>query len=433
MAAGLTVMAAAAFCRRHRVADLHTMRASQAHHGGAHVPLLLVYLRYVVIVGGVVALVMAHSMMRLGPALWPLIITLALLLAGNVAAHVWLRRQGDELPALFTVQLLFDVGALTVAMYFSGGPGNPFVSLYLVPVAMAAAVLPWRPAVLVALAAVAAYTGLLWKHQHLMHLGGDGFATHVTGMWVEFIFSAALLLVVLARFRALLASQRARLAQSRERALRDESLIAVGTLAAGTAHELNTPLTTLGMLIDDMRPGDVLSADDLVLIRAQLKRCREHVAALASLARRGADEAQVVNAECFVREALERWSLMRPGIEVRFVADDPSARIRADASLAQALLNLLNNAADANAATGSGESLELRAARVDGNWSLRILDRGPGPDGSVAAAAGKARYGGLGIGLMISNASVERSGGRVRLFARPDGGSVTELMLPAVE
>lgn len=428
------VTATAAFCRMRRGAGLLTMRVSQeAHDKGARLPLLLVYLRYVVVCAGAVALVVAHSMMRLGPALWPLIVTLVLMLAGNIAAHLWLRRQGDEWPVLFTMQLLFDVGALTVVMHFSGGPANPFISLYLLPVTMAAAISPPRSAILVTLAAIAAYTGLLWGHRHLMHLGGDGFATHVTGMWIEFIFSAVLLLVVLARFRTLLARQRARLAQSRERALRDESLIAVGTLAAGTAHELNTPLTTLGMLVDDMHAGDVLSADDLDLIRSQLARCREHVAALASLARRGADEARVVNAEDFVREALERWSLMRPGVEVHFVARDPSTRIRADASLAQALLNLLNNAADANVASGSGESLELQSGQADGRWSLRIFDRGPGTDGAVAAMAGKARYGGLGIGLMISNASVERSGGQVRRFARPDGGSVTELILPVAE
>src|SRR3546814_18238354 len=79
-----------------------------------------------------------------------------------------------------------DVIALTIVLQFSGGPANPFVSLYLVPVSVAAATMRRRYAMIVAMLAVGMYTWLLYGHQHRVQLGGSGFANHLNGMWVQF-------------------------------------------------------------------------------------------------------------------------------------------------------------------------------------------------------------------------------------------------------
>jgi len=393
---------------------------------------ILIYLRYLAVAGGMLALVVANAMMDLGAARSPLIVTLVVLLAINVAAHRWMRRREDDAPALIAVQLGVDVLALTVVLHFSGGPGNPFASLYLVPVAVAAATLRLRYAVPIGVLAALMYTALLGKHRHLMGLGGDGFATHVTGMWIDFLISAVILVAVLGRFRSTVREQRKRLAQARERALRDESLIAVGALAAGTAHELNTPLSTLVMLVDECaRSPATATAEDYALMRAQLLRCREHVGALAALARKGAlGEPVVEPADAFVRDCLSRWQLLRPGVSVQVEQWAPGISLKVDQTLPQALLNLLNNAADANAGTGSRTPIVLRASVQSGRYVLHILDRGPGPQRDQDAASGPTRGSGLGIGLLISNASIERCGGDVRLFAREGGGCVTEVILP---
>src|SRR3546814_20091239 len=80
-----------------------------------------------------------------------------------------------------------------------------------------------RYAMIVAMLAVGLYTWLLYGHQHRVQLGGSGFANHVNGMWVPFLISAMILMVVLCRFRAIVDDQRQRLAQARERQLRDAS------------------------------------------------------------------------------------------------------------------------------------------------------------------------------------------------------------------
>lgn len=395
-------------------------------------PLILIKLRYLGIAGALLALLVANAIMDLGPARTPLLSVLTALLVGNVVAHIWLRRREADAELLVLVQMAIDVIALTIVLQFSGGPGNPFVSLYLVPVSVAAATMRRSYAMAVAMLAVGLYSWLLFGHQHRMHLGGSGFATHVTGMWVQFLISAMILLVVLCRFRAIVEDQRQRLAQARERQLRDESLIAVGALAAGTAHELNTPLTTLGMLVDECADSAVPpTADDYRLMREQLSRCRNHVGALAALARRGAlGETVVQPVDEFIDDCLEQWQLLRPGVTVRRSRLLPGVRIAVDQALPQAVINLLNNAADANVLAGSEQAIVLESDRVDDRFVLHILDRGPGLRPDSDAVSGLARGSGLGIGLLISNASIERCGGHVRLFARDGGGCVTEVVLP---
>ncbi len=395
-------------------------------------PLILIKLRYLAIAGALLAVLVANAIMDLGPARTPLLSVLTALLVGNVVAHIWLRRREADAELLVLVQMAIDVIALTIVLQFSGGPGNPFVSLYLVPVSVAAATMRRRYAMGLAMLAVGLYTWLLFGHQHRMHLGGSGFATHVTGMWVQFLISAMILLGVLCRFRAIVEDQRQRLAQARERQLRDESLIAVGALAAGTAHELNTPLTTLGMLVDECADSAVPpTAEDYRLMREQLSRCRSHVGVLAALARRGAlGETVVQPVDEFIDDCLDQWQLLRPGVTVCRSRLLPGVRIAVDQALPQAVINLLNNAADANALAGSEQTITLESDRVDDRYVLHILDRGPGLRPDTDAVSGLARGSGLGIGLLISNASIERCGGHVRLFARDGGGCVTEVVLP---
>src|SRR3546814_19787609 len=107
----------------------------------------------------------ANAIMDLGPARAPLLSTLAVLLVFNVAAHIWLRRREADAELLVLAQMGIDVIALTIVLQFSGGPANPFVSLYLVPVSVAAETMRRRYAMIVAMLAVGQIGRATWRER----------------------------------------------------------------------------------------------------------------------------------------------------------------------------------------------------------------------------------------------------------------------------
>lgn len=340
----------------------------------------------------------------------------------------------------FLAQLLVDVAGWSALMYFTGGANNPFISYYVVPVVIAAAVLPWSHTWLVAGASVLAYSVLLYIYRpfplftpHAAMGHGDGANVHILGMWFNFLFSVGLITFFVVRMAAILRRQEETVAAQREERLRDDQIMAVAGLAAGTAHELGTPLSTMLVVVDEMLARDGLPDDlrqDCSVLRDQLLQCRSTLSALGRTAElRSSSETQRQAAGDFARHTLERWAVRRPGTAYSFDCAPGSPVVEVEPTLAQALENLLNNAAD----TGS-PTLAMHVEWDDQEVRIAVRDHGPGIDPALAQRLGKpvirADRGGLGIGLMLGRAAVERCGGRLELRNHPQGGALAQMHLP---
>jgi two-component system sensor histidine kinase RegB len=237
-------------------------------------------------------------------------------------------------------------------LYYSGGSTNPFVSYYLVPLAIAAVTLPWLYSLILSGIALTAYSLLLVQFYPLKTLPIARDNMQVYGMWLSIALAAAVITFFAARMAEELRRQEQLRAERREESLRDEQLLAVATQAAGAAHELGTPLATMSVLLNEMRQDhtDPLLQEDLQILQDQVKLCKETLQQLVRAAeanRRLAIVEQDVTA--WLDEALNRWHLMRPEASYRFqrLRDGKVPRLAPPPDLTQALLNLLNNAADA--------------------------------------------------------------------------------------
>ena len=332
-------------------------------------------------------------------------------------------------------QLAGDLIIHSVLLYYSGGSTNPFVSYYLVPLTIAAATLPWFYSVLLSGLALAGYTALLgWYHPLEMHTRPRE-TLLIYGMWLSFAMAAAIITFFAAKMAEELRRQEQLRAQRREEDMRDQQLLAVATQAAGAAHELGTPLATMSVLLKELRQehrDTPALQDDLALLQEQVKLCKDTLQQLVRAAE--ADRRQAVEEQTAVEWleiTLNRWHLMRPEATYRYqcLGRGTPPRLMPPADLTQALLNLLNNAADA-----CPDELDIRLD-WDPQWLvLSILDHGAGVPLAIAEQLGRPFFTtkgkGFGLGLFLSQASVTRAGGTVKLYNHEDGGTLTELRLP---
>lgn len=345
----------------------------------------------------------------------------------------------------FFGQLLIDIVGLTLLLFFSGGADNPFVSYYLVPLCIAAATLPRRLTWPLMLTSLCLYTSLIFfnipfsgiapAHGHEAHVSAGGVSIHTLGMWLNFVFSACLISYFVIAMAASLRRQDAMLARLKEDKLRDEQLMAVATLAAGTAHELGTPLTTIKALLHEMQCEHTAPSplkDDLNLLQAQVSHCTHTLHQLnrqASELKDGVVPVQSVRQLC--AKVIDHWLLLRPEVEANICIEEdaPEIQVRWQPTVTHSLSNLLNNAADAEPV-----GIEVHVSWSKTLLTVRIHDKGPGIDPDIARNVGQAfvtdKGQGRGLGLFLTRAAIERYGGVVTLTKHPQIGTLTTLTLP---
>lgn len=371
-----------------------------------------------------------------------------------VSALTWLywRRREEVADVVFFAQLLFDIAILALLLYLSGGSTNPLTLLLLLPLVVSAALLPGSYSWMLAGATVLCYTLLLYSYVPLplagaldhtgSHAGHDrvdnDFDLHIIGMWLGFVLSAALIAGFVGRMGSTLRERDRLLSESKQRALRDERIVALGALAAGAAHELGTPLGTIALLGEEIEAEHAQSdpelSEKLRILREQIERCKRTLAMLSlSAGQNQAASGQRLAIDDYLYATVERWRALRPGVKASYDlrGERPAPVIVAEQTLSQAILSIFNNAADA-----TRDCVEIRAHWTRDSLVLEVCDNGGGLAPAALSAAGKTIFStkrpgeGLGLGLYLAYAVVDRLGGEILLCNRDEGGACTRMTLP---
>jgi two-component system, sensor histidine kinase RegB len=389
----------------------------------------LYWLRWVAVGGQAGSLWFAHAALDLQLP-WPRLIAGVVLLAAGNAWFAWRRSRAVASEPRVLLGLALDLAALTWALFHSGGVMNPFTMLYLLPVALAAVVLPPSRVLAIVLAGLLGYAVLLLWAPPLPHLHGQGaLDLHLTGMTVNFLISMAVLCAFGLYLARLLRRNADALRSARERGLRDEGMHALALQAAVAAHSVNTPLATMALLVDELRaalPAGAALEADLALLARQLGCARDALRGLVEAARttRPAPLARLL------AELAERAALLRPAVPLALhVAPEIAGRaVSLPPVLLASLGNLLDNAADASHRDPDA-GIELFAEGDAEALSLRVLDRGCGI-GAAPPPGFSDKPDGLGWGLALTNATLELHGGELYQRLRPGGGCESRVRLP---
>lgn len=401
---------------------------------------LLVQLRWIAIAGQVVTILFVHWGMGINLPIAAMLLVASVAAAVNIVTFAALRYRTDIAHAELLLALLFDVLLLTAQLYLSGGATNPFISLYLLQVALGAVLLDrWSIWGVVTMSALcAAMLSFVYRPLGLTDaLEGHLFDLHIVGTWICLTMIAVLLVLFMGRVNRNLQEREAYLARLRQQAAEEEHIVRMGLLASGAAHELGTPLSQLAVVLGDWRHMPEITdhaslVEEVEEMQAAVRRCKSIVTGILLSAGEARGEApEVTTLRDFIDGIAANWRAANPGMPLRCEFgpyDYPP--IIADPVIRQAIGNLLDNAREAGASY-----VDLLVGRDSHSINIAVRDNGSGFSEQMLADFGKPYRSskgkeGHGLGLFLVVNVVRKLGGSVSASNGADGGAMILLRLP---
>ena len=228
-----------------------------------------------------------------------------------------------------------------------------------------------------------------------------------------------------------------------DRARQNERLAAIGTLAAGLAHEIRNPLNGAQLHVSFLERAIKRKSKDEDMLEAtrvvgdEIKRLANLVTEFLDFARPKPPDHKPTSLVKAMEHACSLVEQTAKSARVKLTVDLPSSDVEfpADAAkLTQVLLNLLNNAVEATAAVGGG-TVVFRGRRGPRQIFIDVEDDGPGlpqDDAPIFDAFYSTKEGGTGLGLAITHRIVTAHRGTIDVSSRP-GKTSFHVALPLEE
>lgn len=381
-----------------------------------------------------------------------LIVSLLMLHAISNTVMYWIPRPEAYTKQLVALSCVMDLLLLTLFLAFSGGANNGFVSILLLPVATAAVLLTPSSAYLHSILAILCYSLLLLPQaitpvlhaEQALHATHNltsefwseyAFNTHLLQMWAAFSFSVMLVSWFVSNQAKLIRRQARQLGLFQQQQVQQEQLLALSSYAANAAHQLATPIQNISLLASELSETQQ-ECPVLLDLSHEANRCQQIVKELrlnAQQLRQQQFQPMPIMAE--LQHTLASWLVSRADItlEQHYEDDKSSCLIMESRSFAAALMNILDNAADASSQNNQPR-LQISSQLIQGQLTLLIRDFGEGLSAQRLQELGKVPQPseqGLGIGQFLANMTIERLGGLIERRLHPAGGVETEIRYPA--
>ncbi|OFI35344.1 hypothetical protein BFC17_14810 [Alteromonas lipolytica] len=299
---------------------------------------------------------------------------------------------------------------VNTSIALNGAASNPFSSILLVPLVLGLMFLPFKSGFIVLGASILGQSLQLAFPPPQHH--GEMMQNHAEGMVLSFILTSLLVTTVIYYFRLQLASKTAAIQQLRERQLRDEQLLAIGTAAAQLTHDAATPVQTMRLILEEMSEAQTPA------LLAELDSQFSQLEVMLRNWRGIADDVRESRTSEFTpRDLIDSIRhliiLARPEASVSWPKTaDLSGIVTGDRTLVPALANVVINACDG----GAGQSVNVNAEVLQQRLQLTIcnvLDDNHQFPKELLGNRFIASESGFGVGAVLSNATIEKCGGTV--------------------
>ena len=378
----------------------------------------------------------------------------------------FLTRRRKVIPEwLFGLVMFLDIIFLTVLLYFTGGPMNPFTFLYLVHIVIGAILMRANWSWSLAVFTVLSYSSLfivdpqVFGRLPLLLPGGfiggvdiqatchpavteytllsDHMKLHLQGMLLAFAITAFFIVFFVGKIQKALEEHQQTLVSLEEERARSEKLSSLATLSAGAAHEFSTPLSTIAVAAGEMlhqlkdENMDQGLVDDARLIKDQVKTCKDILYQMAA------------DAGEHLGEALEKYELedVLTKIVSEFSEKD-QARIKVENEAGEIAIQiplrttvrtvkgLIKNGFDASREVSP---IFLKCFYDDNFLYFQVRDEGAGMDKENIVRAcepfftTKEQGKGLGLGLFLAQNLAEQFGGELSITSEKQLGTTVTI------
>lgn len=356
------------------------------------------------------------------------------------------RARATENARRVAALLVWDTLTLTLLLYFSGGPTNPFSIVYLVHVVLSACLLGRFWSWCIALLSTACFALLFVAHQDLAalhqmdHSTGQmdhstGLSLHLQGMLLSYALVASLIAYFLGR---ILTEKREAEEHVQRLADSQQKLAAIGSIAGDAAHRLGTPLATLDLVAHELSrqvaEQTQLEAselrEDIAILQKEIGRCRSVIDELCSHTGnvQGVSYSDIPLRDCILQAIPESAEF---GKQVK--GEIPEARVRLQvAPVLIALRALIQNALDASDNT----PVRVATSASETELSFCVEDEGEGIDRGELARIKEPFYTtkehGMGLGVYIAELVAIQLGGSLQFSSAKGQGTRATLAIPLI-
>jgi two-component system sensor histidine kinase RegB len=429
------------------------IRQVQEEQINVALPWLLV-LRWGGVLCQIVLIFSVWLMMHIEIPLLPVAIIIIFEVASNLYLHLKHRHNAPVSNQTILLILLTDTIFLTGLLQITGGAMNPFVFLYLIHIVSGAIILREKCSWLITATTLACYSLLFYfppafisalskpealvstDLQRIDTLTGS-FQLHLKGMGGAFIVTSLFVVFFVSKTQKALTEHRLRIQSLEKERGRNDRMATLATFAAGAAHELATPLSTVAVVSCEMihalqkqgESGELL--DDARLIRRQVAECKEILYQMTA----GAGE--------HLGEEVRKFSIQQVVDQIlQEIREEDRKRIRVDIepedlkitmpfrSLCRTIKGLVKNGLEASP---PHEEVIMRWFTTPEHLGVEVQDRGTGiekkMEGRVSEPFFSTKDSGLGLGLFLAKSMAEQFGGGLIIEPQAEQGTQVTLTL----
>ena len=367
-------------------------------------------------------------------------------ICSNLYFHFLEKRNTVISPTLFGLVMAWDIVHLTLLIYFTGGPMNPFTFLYLVHVTIGSILMRQRWAWGLASLTIIFYAllfllpaapdfeqGLVATPAVPVCLTNTSMGLHLQGMWLAYSITAIFIVFLVSKIRAAMESHQQTLAKLDAEKRRSEKMASLATLAAGAAHEFSTPLSTITIAAGEMshhlqeHDGDPELISDANLIKSEINKCRNILQQLAADSGQHLGESIVAVSLTEIIDIVSTELAEETGqaIVLDLKTDNQTLNIPLQ-SFIRTIKGLYRNAHDA---CPDGDIYGKIYIDEDNYLCFSVTDEGDGMSEETVTRASEPFYTtkdpgkGLGLGLFLSSSLAERFGGDLLIESVPGKGA----------